>query len=100
MRTIRAYDIDHTLCEEVCYTAEQCRTATPILKRIEEVRKTFNSEQNYFVVLYTGRRLPLVEATLEWLEKYNVKFHAFQYGAMKMPFDEYVDADAIHPDNL
>lgn len=94
---IYAIDMDHTLCKEVCYKSSQCSKATPIESRIKRVNRKFEED---FVIIYTARRRHLVPATLEWLERHHVRFHAFQYGVMKMPFDKYVDADAVHPDNL
>ena len=95
MRRVIAVDIDGTLCEEVCWTEEQCASATPIHKAIDVVNGLFETD---FVVILTARKDHLISATLVWLKRHNVHFHAISN--FKMPFDLYIDSDAVHPEDV
>ena len=64
-----AVDLDGTLCEGQHYTIEQCLNAKPKYDIIEIVNKI---DTEKFVVIYTARRPHLLEATVKWLEKYNI----------------------------
>lgn len=83
-------DIDRTLTNEVCFTPEECLKATPNEEVIEWVNEKYNSD---FIIIYTARRRALYHATRTWLDKYNVKFHAFK--DEKTP-GVIVDLDAIN----
>lgn len=95
MRKLILVDVDGTLCKEVCWNVEQVRVATPNKKLIEKVNAIFDKE---FVIIYTARKTELITATMEWLNKYGVKYHAVSN--LKIPGDQYIDADVIHPDDL
>lgn len=86
-------DVDGTLCEEVCYTPETCRTATPRLDVIERVNQLY--ERN-FIVIYTARRDHLIPATLEWLRGAGVHFHSISN--FKIPCELLVDDKAMTPE--
>lgn len=95
MRHIIAVDVDGTLCEEVCWTEEQCIHATPIPSVIEKINNLFETD---FVVILTARKDCLMSATFAWLHKHNVRFHAVSN--FKMPFDLYIDSDALSPEEV
>jgi uncharacterized HAD superfamily protein len=84
-------DVDDTLTHETCWTVEQCENATPrqdVIDRVNEVSIT------NFIVIYTARRDFLIPATLKWLRKHGVVFHAFSNN--KCPTDiGYLDDKAI-----
>lgn len=83
---IYAVDLDGMLCEGVCYTPEECLNVQPNLetiKKINELNKT------NFIVIYTARRDHLLPATMEWLRRNNVMYHAISN--IKMPADVYLD---------
>ena len=84
---IIAVDCDGTLCNEVCFTPRDCLTSTPIKKNIRKVNELY---QDNFIVIYTARRSLLISATLMWLEKHDVKFHAISN--RKIPFDIYINS--------
>jgi len=83
-------DIDGTLCEEVCWTPEQCLAATPRQDVIAKVNELY---KEHFVVLWTARRPHLYEATIEWLGRNNVHYHA--YSDHKIPCEGFVDDKAV-----
>lgn len=83
-------DIDGTLTEETCFTEEECRKATPNLKMIKWVQEKFNTD---FIIIYTARRRSLYQATMEWLDRYDIPFHA--YKDTKTP-GVIVDLDSIN----
>jgi len=83
-------DIDGTLTKEVCFTPEECLSATPNLSVIKWVRNKFESD---FIIIYTARRKALYDATMQWLEINGVPFHA--YKDQKTP-GVIVDLDAIN----
>lgn len=87
---IIAVDIDATLTKNVCWTSEECLNATPNMEVIHYVNELFVSQ---FVIIYTGRGITLAEATLKWLTKHNVRYHAIKFE--KMPYSHILDLDAI-----
>lgn len=97
MRKLYGIDLDGTLCKEVCWTAEDCLLATPNIELIKKVNRLFESD---FVIIYTARARNLTEVSMDWLERHGVKYHAYQCRDRKIPLDVYVDADAVHPDDL
>ena len=89
-RKVIAVDLDGVLCEGAAWTVEE----VPAMKPREDVIKKVNElyEMN-FVVIYTARRDPLIPATLEWLRRNNVRFHAFSN--IKIGAEQYIDDRAI-----
>lgn len=55
----------------------------------KEVEKYYH---NAFVIIYTARKDELIPATLEWLRRNNVRWHAFSN--IKIPASLYVDDKA------
>lgn len=95
MRKLILVDVDGTLCKEVCWTVIDCLRATPDMKLIKKVNDLFEKE---FIIIYTARKTELISATMEWLAKHNVKYHAISNH--KIPGDAYIDRDILHPDDL
>ena len=62
------FDLDGTLCNEVCWTPEDCLNATPT-HLVEFVKKLNRSNM---VVVYTARQNNLMNETHEWLEKQGI----------------------------
>lgn len=92
---IIAVDIDQTLTQEVCFTEDQCLSATPRQDLIDKVNDLYGSN---FILIYTGRRIELSEATLLWLERCGVKYHAIKFE--KTPYDLFIEQDSVRPDEL
>lgn len=84
-----AVDIDQTLTVEMCFTPEECLNATPNEKAVHYVNELYDQ---HFIVIYTGRRICLAEATLKWLTKHHVRYHAIRFE--KMPYDLIIDNDS------
>jgi uncharacterized HAD superfamily protein len=80
-------DVDGTLTQSQCWTPEECEEAEP---RYEVINRVNEAYQKHFVIIYTARRDILIPATLKWLRKYGVMFHAISNN--KIPTDVgYVD---------
>lgn len=86
MAKVIAYDLDGTLCEGEAYTPEECLLAEP---RWGEIKRLNDLSETEFVVVLTARRDRLIPASLQWLRRHNVKFHAISNN--KMPADWYYD---------
>ena len=69
-------DVDGTLCKEICFTAEECRNATPRFEVINRIKEVF---KDHFVVIATARRFDLAEETLIWLDRYHVPYNAITF---------------------
>ena len=82
-------DLDGTLTKEVCWTPSECLKAAPNLKEIALVNKLHEKK---FIIIYTARRDFLIEASLTWLRKHNVRFHAISNN--KIP-GYYIDDNCI-----
>jgi len=87
MKKIICVDVDGTLNNETCFTEKECLKATPVRKNIRKVNRLY---QENFIIIWTARRNELISATLEWLGKCNIRFHAISN--CKVPFDVYLDA--------
>ena len=96
MRGILCVDVDLTLTNEMCWTIEDCEKAGPrqdVIDRVNEEAKTV------FIVIYTARRDHLIPATLKWLRKHGVTFHAISNN--KCPTDiGYLDDKSITIDQF
>ncbi len=66
-------DCDGTLTKDVCWTPDDCLNAVP---REEVIEKVNEVGLVAFIVIYTARRDELIPATLKWLRKVGVTFHA------------------------
>jgi len=87
---IFAMDLDGVLAEGSAWTPDDCLKAKPIIENIEITNKLF---KKYFVVIYTARIDELIPATLEWLRRNNVRYHAISN--IKMCATLYCDDKAI-----
>ena len=88
-------DLDGTLSLDHCWTPEECLAAKPNMKMVEFVKEKY---QTSFIVIYTARRDENIPATLEWLRRNNIRYHAFSN--QKTPLDFLIDDTAIHPNNI
>ena len=89
-------DVDKTLTVENCWTEEECLNAVP---RQDVIDKVNEISRSYFVVIYTARRDHLLVATLVWLRKHGVTFHAISNN--KIPTDiGYLDDKSIKIDDF
>jgi hypothetical protein len=95
MAEIQNWDLDGTLCEGESWTPEDCLNAKPIIENIERLNRQFI---NNYIVIQTARRDENIPATLEWLRRNNVRFHAFSN--FKSYANKFVDVDAVRPDEL
>lgn len=93
MRERIGIDLDNTLCEGNHWdTPEECLEAVPLLDRIADVNKFYKDD---FVIIYTARQNFLISATLDWLDKHGVKYHAV--ANRKVPFDKVIDDTYFWP---
>jgi len=87
-------DLDNTLCVGKHWeTPEQCLKAKPIEGMIKLVNRLYKDD---FVVIYTARQHFLISATLEWLDRNGVYYHAISN--RKVPFEILIDDTAISID--
>jgi len=88
-------DLDGTLCNGEAWTVFDCLNALPKQKIINKVNRAYQSN---FIVIYTARRDRLIPATLQWLRRNNVMYHAISNH--KCSADIYVENKAIQPEEL
>ena len=79
--------MDGTLCNEQCWTPEECLKATPNPEYTARLNKDY---QTAFIIIWTARKDEMIPATLEWLRRNNIRYHAISN--LKMPADNYVDS--------
>ena len=90
MAKVIMIDCDNTLTKETCWTHEECLNAEPR----QDVLNKVNSLVNVWIIVYTARADELIPATIKWLRKHNVKYHAISN--IKIPADVgYVDDRSI-----
>ncbi len=90
MAKVFLVDCDGTLTKSVCFTPEECENAEPRQDVIDKV----NSLGCVWVIIYTARRDELIPATIRWLRKHNVRYHAISN--IKIPSCVgYIDDNAI-----
>lgn len=92
---IVAIDMDDTLCIGNHYTPDECINALPVLRMVEITKEL--AERKY-IIIYTARKYELAEATLKWLDKYNVRYNAISF--RKTNTDIYIDDRAVRPEEL
>lgn len=88
-------DVDLTLTNEECFTIKECEKATPNKKIVNWVNKI--ARQN-FIVIWTARRDFLIPATLEWLRRNGITYHAISNN--KIPCSFMLDDKAINPKSI
>jgi hypothetical protein len=89
-RKVICVDLDGTLCYGESWTPENVMIAEPKQEIIDKINILY--EKN-FIVIYTARRDDLIPATLEWLRRNNVRYHAFSN--QKIGADQYIDDKVI-----
>lgn len=82
-------DLDETLCRGTSWTASDCLKAKPVEKMVSKVNELYRT---HYIIIYTARQDDLIPATLEWLRRNNVRYHAISN--LKVP-GFYVDDRAI-----
>jgi phosphatidate phosphatase PAH1 len=90
-----ACDVDGTLTKDTAWDILGCIIAKPNQRVIDYVNEL---AKNNFIVIYTARRNSLYEATVEWLNKHGVTYHAIRME--KMPADFYLDDKMIDPKTI
>lgn len=91
MAKVYLIDMDGTLTREVCWTEKECLNATP---RQEVIDKVNSLAGRYWILIWTARQDELIPATIKWLRKHNVYYHAISN--IKIPAGAgYVDDKAI-----
>ena len=88
-------DIDKTLCEEECWTSEECLNATPRKDVIDFVNKI--SLQN-IVILYTARMDELMTATFKWVKRNDIRNRGISN--TKIGCDILIDDKGFRPEEL
>lgn len=94
-RNILAYDMDGSLCKEICWTKEECLKATPNKELIEDLNNHYNDS---ITIIYTARRDELIGETITWLRNNGV--HYWAINNQKMPADLYYDDKCINVKDL
>jgi hypothetical protein len=94
-RRIIAYDMDGSMCLEVCWTKKECLNATPNQKLIDHCNGHY---ENAITVIYTARRDELIPETLQWLRKCGVKYWAISN--QKLHFDVLYDDNVCNIKDL
>ncbi|MCT4223065.1 HAD family hydrolase [Elizabethkingia anophelis] len=83
-------DFDGTICtEERTYSRSM---AKPLDHAIESVNKLY--DQGHTIIIYSARTWMEYEMTMDWLSRYNVKFHQLILG--KPIGDVWIDDRAIN----
>jgi uncharacterized HAD superfamily protein len=90
-----AVDMDNTLCKGDHYTPEDCNAAIPDMDMIYIVNKL--SDRKY-IIIYTARKYILAEATLKWLDRWNIRYNAISF--RKTNTDIYIDDRSFRPEEL
>ena len=88
-----AIDMDGTLCESQCFTEEECKNALPRQAVIDKVNELYKFK---YVVINTARSYVLAEATLLWLDRHNVSYHAISF--KKTQLHLLIDDKVMHVD--
>jgi uncharacterized HAD superfamily protein len=84
-------DIDGTLTKGCAWDDDSILSAEPNQEMIDKVNELH--ERN-FIVIHTARRHERYLATVKWLAKNNVRYHAIRME--KCPGDLIVDLDAVN----
>jgi len=88
------WDMDATLCQGVAWTIEDVSLVEP---KKENISKLNEQSKRHYIIIHTARRDELIPATLEWLRRNNVRYHAISN--QKSP-GLYIDEDAVRPSEV
>lgn len=88
------FDLDGTLTQDVCWTPEECLNAKPDVKAVALLEELYKTK---IIIIYTARRDFLIEASLKWLRKNSIKFHAISNN--KIP-GFYIDDNCANIEDL
>jgi hypothetical protein len=95
MKKVIMVDFDGVLSVGDSWTEEECLRAEPIVDNIINFNRL---AMENFMVVYTARRDKNIPASLFWLRKHGVMFHAITNN--KPPADYYVDDKAFSLDEV
>jgi uncharacterized HAD superfamily protein len=87
---VYSIDLDNTLSIGTAWTSDEALSLEPREEVIEKVNNLYHTN---FIVIHTARRHELYPATVRWLEKNGVRYHAIRME--KMPSDVIVDLDVV-----
>jgi len=94
-RQLLAFDVDGSLCNEVCWTKEECLNATPNQKLIDHCNSHY---EDSITIIYTARKDELIEATIQWLRTHGVRYWAISN--QKLHFDLLIDDNVLNIKDL
>jgi len=83
-----AVDLDGVLCYGEYWGKENVKPNTENIKFINEL------SLSHYIVIHTARRREWAKHTINWLHRYNVRYHAIHFD--KMPADVYIDDKAVN----
>jgi len=95
MSEVILIDCDGTLTKSVCWTPGECLEVEPNKAVVEKV----NSLKNVWIIIYTARADELLPATVKWLRKHNIKYHAISNNKIPAGIG-YVDDKSITIDKF
>jgi len=84
-------DVDGTLTSSVCFTEKDIKESVPLEGMVEFVKELYKGNM---ITIYTARRDSLIPATMEWLRRYNIPYHAISN--LKITADLYIDDKAVN----
>lgn len=84
-------DFDRTLTKDTAWTPDEALRCEP---RHEAIARVNELARSAYIIIYTARRDELLPASLEWLRRNNVRYHALSNN--KTPFDLIVDDNTIN----
>jgi len=87
MRKYICFDLDGTICSEERTFCKQY--AAPYQEMIAFINEMYN--RGHHIIIYTGRNSLEWQATSDWLEQNNVKYHQL---IMNKPFFDYYICDS------
>jgi len=88
-------DLDGTICNEECFTAEECINATLNQAIWRWMWKIHNDPvDRKFIIINTARRTKFARETIEWLDKNSVPFDGVSF--RKSPSDLYIDDKCVN----
>jgi len=88
-------DCDGVLCTGEAWTVKDVLNAKPKPDVIAKVNELYGSS---FIVIYTARRDHLIPATIQWLRRQGVHYHAISN--RKIPLDIMIDDKAINVEDF
>jgi hypothetical protein len=94
-RSVLCVDMDGSCCIGTAWTPEEVMELAPNQPFIDAVNARYTEN---FVIIHTARRDHLIPATLEWLRRNGVHYHAISNH--KIGAEEYWDDRSYRPDEV